>query len=73
MSEPMNYRKKPVVIEAMRFVKGGSPGVGYEIAAWCGGRFNSDAKPGDPSDVRYTVSIPTTRASRTSSRQRTRR
>lgn len=53
------YRKKPVVIEAMEFVKGRSPGVGYEVAAWCGGRFNTDVKPSDHTDVRYSISIPT--------------
>lgn len=53
------YRKKPVVIEAMYFTPHGGPGIGYEIAAWCGGRFNTDLKPSDPTDVRYTISIPT--------------
>ena len=53
------YRKKPVTVEAMHFAKGHAPGLGYEIANWCGGRFNTDAKPSDPTDVRYTISIPT--------------
>lgn len=59
MTEPKNYRKKPVEIQAMHFPKGASPGVGYDIAAWCGGRFNTDVKPSDHTDVRYTISIPT--------------
>ena len=53
------FRKKPVEIEARQFVKGSTPGHGYEIASWCGGRFNTDVKPSDPSDVRYSISIPT--------------
>lgn len=53
------YRKKPVEVEAMRFTAKQSPGLGYEIAAWCGGRFNSEVKPSDYTDVRYTISIPT--------------
>lgn len=59
MSGAKQYRKKPVVIEAMHFAKGKSPGIGYEIAEWCGGRFNSDVKPSDHTDVRYSISIPT--------------
>ena len=59
MSELKRYRKKPVVVEAMHFEKGARPGVGYEIAAWCGGRFNTDVKPSDHTDVRYTITIPT--------------
>lgn len=53
------YRKKPVVIEAMRFESGRTPGHGYEVATWCGGRFNTDVKPSDHTDVRYSISIPT--------------
>ena len=53
------YRKKPVVIEAIQFVKGSTPGHGLTIAAWCGGRFNTDVKPSDHTDVRYSISIPT--------------
>ena len=56
---PKKFRKKPVTIEAMHFSKGSGPGIGYEIAAWCGGRFNTDVKPSDHTDVRYTISIPT--------------
>ena len=53
------FRKKPVEIEARQFVKGSTPGHGYENASWCGGSFNTDVKPSDPSDVRYSISIPT--------------
>ena len=59
MSSPTKYRKKPVVIEAMQFERGMKPGHGYEVAAWCGGRFNTDVKPSDHTDVRYSISIPT--------------
>ena len=59
MTTPQKFRKKPVDVEAMHFTKGQSPGVGYEIAAWCGGRFNTDVKPSDHTDVRYSISIPT--------------
>ncbi|MDJ1371758.1 hypothetical protein C7K25_10330 [Gulosibacter molinativorax] len=55
----MKFRKKPVVIEAMHFDRGAASGVGYEIARWCGGRFNTDVKPSDRTDVRYSISIPT--------------
>lgn len=57
--EAGKFRKKPVVIEAVQFTKGNAPGVGYDIARWCGGRFNTDVKPSDHTDVRYTISIPT--------------
>lgn len=59
MTKASRFRKKPVEVEAMLFAKGKAPGIGYEIARWCGGRFNSDVKPSDPSDVRYSISIPT--------------
>lgn len=59
MSTPKKYTKKPVTVEAMHFEKGRAPGLGYEIASWCGGRFNTDAKPSDHTDVSYTISIPT--------------
>lgn len=55
----MKYRKKPVVIEAVQFTESSTPGRGYEVAAWCGGRFNTDVKPSDHTDVRYSISIPT--------------
>lgn len=58
MNQPKKFKKKPVTVEAMHFSKGSGPGIGYEIAAWCGGRFNTDVKPSDHTDVRYTISIP---------------
>lgn len=49
------YRKKPVVIEAMRLtVK-----TVDEVAAWCGGRVIRDEKPSDPTDVYVALQIPT--------------
>ena len=53
------FRKRPVVVEARQFTERATPGVGYNLAAWCGGRFNTDVKPSDHTDVRYTISIPT--------------
>ena len=57
MSKPLQYRKKPVRIEAMRFnndelVMGG-------VARWCGGRVRSEAKASDHTDVAYWLEIPT--------------
>ena len=49
------YRKKPVVVEAMKFV----PDNGTVIAEWCGGRFSVEPKPSDPDDVGYRLYIPT--------------
>lgn len=57
MSAPQKFRKKPVVIEAMKF--DGSLNGSKECAAWCGGRANYDPKPSDPTDVFVSVSIPT--------------
>lgn len=59
MSKPLKYRKKPVEIEAMHFAKNSPPGRGTEIAHWCGGRFITDVKPSDHTDVRYAIQIPT--------------
>ena len=49
--KPKQYHKKPVVIEAMQFTKDQLPDIGHEIAKWCGGRLNIDAKASDPTDV----------------------
>lgn len=57
MSKPLKYRKKPVVIEAMRFYADHL--VMVEVARWCGGRVGSEAKPSDPTDVAYWIDIPT--------------
>lgn len=54
-SEPMKYRKKPVVIEAVQFNRTN----GSIVAKWCGGRWHSEAKSSDPTDVAEWVDIPT--------------
>ena len=55
MNTPAKYRKKPVVIEAMRV----TPTNVHEVAAWCGGRVISEAKSSDPTDVYVGLDIPT--------------
>lgn len=55
MTTLSRYRKKPVVIEAMRL----GAGNGSEVAAWCGGRPYLEAKPSDHDDVAVWVDIPT--------------
>ena len=50
------YRKKPVVIEAVQFLDDES---WSEVARWCGGRPGSQAKPSDPDDVAVWLEIPT--------------
>jgi hypothetical protein len=55
--EVRKYRKRPVVIEAMRFA--GTPQQMLDIAAWCGGRAHSETKPSDRTDIRYWLDIPT--------------
>ncbi|MCT1607999.1 hypothetical protein M3B43_11875 [Nesterenkonia massiliensis] len=52
---PKQYRKKPVVIEAMR----ATPETAEAVARWCGGRVVSEAKPSDPTDVYIGIDIPT--------------
>jgi hypothetical protein len=49
------YRKKPVVIEAKEFTLESS----QHVAIWCGGQFNANPKPSDPTDVAYEILIPT--------------
>jgi hypothetical protein len=60
---PDYYRKKPVVIEAYRFVEG----TGRDIAAWCGGKYKQDVKPSDPTDVWSGILIPTLEGTMTAS------
>jgi hypothetical protein len=49
------FRKKPVVIEAVRFDRtNGGP-----AAKWCGGRNRVESKPSDPTDVAEWIDIPT--------------
>lgn len=57
MSGPLQYRKKPVVIEAMRFY--GDKRVMDGVARWCGGRIRSEAKASDHTDVAYWLDVPT--------------
>ena len=57
MSKPLKYRKKPVVIEVMRFYA--DEPVMIEVARWCGGRIGSEAKASDHTDVAYWIDIPT--------------
>ena len=50
------FRKRPVVIEAMRFYGE----VGVAVAEWCGGRYRiGKAKPSDPTDFAEWLEIPT--------------
>jgi hypothetical protein len=53
------FRKKPVVIEAIRFDVIDGRNNGAYCAHWCGGRYESTAKPSDPDDVSHTIVIPT--------------
>ncbi|GGJ55848.1 hypothetical protein [Glutamicibacter ardleyensis] len=66
MSEAKQFRKKPVTIEAMQFqdLRPGETIRDFErraidIAHWCGGRFDCEAKASDPTDVAYWIDIPT--------------
>ena len=56
--KPTKYRKKPVVIETMRF-DASSYRAMTEVARWCGGRICSEAKASDRTDVAYWLDIPT--------------
>ncbi|MEL0525957.1 hypothetical protein, partial [Neisseria gonorrhoeae] len=66
MSNPLQYRKKPVVIEAMCFYGDKLSMLG--VARWCGGRIRSEAKASDPTDVAYWIEIPTLEGVMTASR-----
>jgi len=66
MSKPVQYRKKPVVVEAMRF--SGDKTAMLEVARWCGGRIRSEAKASDHTDVAYWIEIPTLEGVMTASR-----
>ena len=50
MSKPLQYQKKPVKIEAMRFY--GDKRVMDEVARWCGGHIRSEAEASDHTYVR---------------------
>ena len=58
MLKPTKYRKKPVVIEAMRFDTSSYSAM-TEVARWCGGLICSEAKASDWADVAYWLDIPT--------------
>ena len=68
MLKPTKYRKKPVVIEAMRFDTSSYSAM-IEVARWCGGLIclghevktplGSEAKASDWTDVAYWLDIPT--------------
>ena len=55
MSAPQQYRKKPVVVLAVRV----TPENVDATAAWCGGRVYREAKSSDPTDVYTALDIPT--------------
>lgn len=57
MSKPLQYRNKPVFVEAMRFY--GDELVMAEVARWCGGRVRSEEKASDHTDVAYWLDLPT--------------
>ena len=60
------FRKRPVTIEAIRFherrlgetIRDFERGA-VAVAAWCGGRFRSQSKASDRTDVAYWIDIPT--------------
>jgi hypothetical protein len=51
------YRKKPIVIEAYKFL--GGERLGRDLAFWCGGRYRYEEKASDPTDVAEWIDIPT--------------
>ncbi len=53
----LTYRKRPVVVKAMRFYADELRMV--EVARWCGGRIGREAKASDHTDVAYWIDIPT--------------
>ncbi|MEE6273502.1 hypothetical protein V2J56_09105 [Georgenia sp. MJ206] len=55
MTTPAKYRKRPVAIDAMRFDHTN----GADVARWCGGKYRTEAKASDPTDVAEWVDIPT--------------
>lgn len=66
MSKPVQYRNKPVFIEAMRFY--GDELAMAEVARWCGGRVRSEEKASDHTDVAYWLDLPTLEGVRTANR-----
>lgn len=57
MSKPLQYRRKPAFVEAMRLY--GDKQDMDEVARWCGGRIRSEAKASDHTDLAYWIDIPT--------------
>lgn len=53
--KPKTYRKKPVIVEAVRLTAENV----YDVAAWCGGRAVEETSPRDHSDVYTGLDIPT--------------
>lgn len=53
--EHAQYRKKPVVVEAVQFDSTN----GEAVAKWCGGRNRFEAKASDHTDVAEWINIPT--------------
>jgi hypothetical protein len=57
---PVRYRKRPVVIEAVRFDRSN----GGPLAKWCRGRNGLVSNPSDPTDVFEWIDIPTVKGVR---------
>lgn len=54
------YRKKPVEIEARKFIGNSELIDVYELAEWCGGEFKHDTHPGQERKTYYwSIEIPT--------------
>ena len=52
---PKQFRKKPVIIEAVALTRENV----HAVATWCGGRVVEEGKASDPSDVYLALDIPT--------------
>lgn len=57
MSRPLKYRRAPKIVDAMRVYA--DELVMSEVARWCGGVMESEAKASDHTDVAYWVKVPT--------------
>lgn len=55
MNAVEQYQRKPLTVEAAKVTKSN----GKEIAAWCGGSFETEVKASDPTDVATWVMVPT--------------
>lgn len=56
-----HYNRKPNQVEAVQV---SAENVDY-IANWCGGKVDREEKPGDPTDVRISLSVPNINGNRT--------